>query len=68
MQNFYKDIDNNKGINIINVPNSSLEWQLNYDTRDKLDTIFFKNIPKLDIVDIFVFIDSIMYILRDYTY
>ena len=46
------------------MPNGSLEWQLNYNTREKLDDTFFKNIAKLDIADIFIFIDSIMHIFK----
>jgi TnpA family transposase len=67
-QNLYKNIDNNKGINIINMPDGSLEWQLNYNTCEKLDDVFFKNIPKLDVADIFVFIDSIMHIFEGFTH
>jgi len=33
-----------------------------------LDDVFFKNIPKLDIADIFVFIDSIMHIFEGFTH
>ena len=33
------------------MPDGSIEWQLNYDTSEKLDDVFFKNIPKLDIAD-----------------
>ena len=50
------------------MPDGSLEWQLNYDTSEKLDDVFFKNIPKLDIADIFVFIDSIMHIFEGFTH
>ena len=67
-QNLYKNIDNNKGINIIHMPDGSIEWQLNYDTSEKLDDVFFKNIPKLDIADIFIFIDSIMHIFEGLTH
>ena len=67
-QNLYKDINNNKGINIINMPDGSLKQQLNYNTSEKLDDIFFKNIPKLDIPDIFVFIDSIIHIFEGFTH
>ena len=67
-QNLYKNIDNNKGINIIHMPDGSIEWQLNYDTSEKLDDVFFKNIPKLDVADIFIFIDSIMHIFEGFTH
>ena len=50
------------------MPDGSIEWQLNYDTSEKLDDVFFKNIPKLDIADIFIFIDSIMHIFEGLTH
>lgn len=50
------------------MPDGSIEWQLNYDTSEKLDDVFFKNIPKLDVADIFIFIDSIMHIFEGFTH
>ncbi|NQY65063.1 MAG: Tn3 family transposase [Alteromonadaceae bacterium] len=48
----------NTGIKVEISDNGTTTWQLNYDAGSKLDDSFFRNVNKLDIANMFTFIDS----------
>ena len=48
----------NTGIKVEISDNRTTTWQLNYDAGSKLDDSFFRNVNKLDIANMFTFIDN----------
>lgn len=65
---FSDNINNNKSFAIKAAKDSSLSWQLNYETREKLDNVFFRNLYKSDIADILVFVNDIFNIFEGFTH
>lgn len=60
-QAWIRTIDNiqlgqNPGIRLTETENGQLEWRLLYDSNEKLEDSFFKNLTKVDIADVVMFI------------
>jgi len=59
---------NNTGFNIKKNNIDQSQWSLLYDRVEKLDDTFFKNLPKLEIADIIMFIGNLIEMWNEFTH
>lgn len=62
----YQNIDTNSGIIITKNKDGTIKWRLNYDSSEKLDDSFLKNLSKLDIADIFIYVNRAINIFGEF--
>lgn len=62
------NINNNKSITIKTAKDGSLSWHLNYDTNEKLDDSFFRNVSRSDIADILTFVNDTLNVFQGFTH
>ncbi|PHM69990.1 Tn3 family transposase [Xenorhabdus kozodoii] len=60
--------NNNPGFNVRETKTGQQHWSLRYDSVEKLDDAFFKNLPKAEIANIVMFIGELTDLWRGFTH